>query len=424
MKKTLEIIRYELVSAIARKSYLAIAFGIPVLAVLIFAGISLYRSNRPAVEIDEQTQESFQFEVEGYVDQAGIISSFPEDIPMDVLVSYPNEEAAKSAMEKEEITGYYIIPEDYIESGEIIYVHPKVNPIAEGGQSWVMIKTLYFNLLGGNNQLAADIWYPANFVRKDISQIISGDGASGDECANPGFSCESNTIVQLLPIFVMAIIYISIITGGSYLLRLVSSEKDSRVMELLLLSASPIQLLTGKIISYCILGFLQVFAWLGAIYLVLRIGKPTLNLPSEFSLPISLLIWGLVFYVLGYAVYATLMAGAGALTPNVSQYTSVYFIVSSPLLISYFFSITLAMNPNSPLAVGLSIFPLSAPIMMITRLTVGDVPVWQPITAALLTIFLSLLIMRAVARMFRAQALLSGQPFSMQRYIRTLINFQ
>lgn len=228
--------------------------------------------------------------------------------------------------------------------------------------------------------------------------------------------------MQLLPIGVMAIILFSIISGGSYLLRLVSSEKDSRVMELLLLSASPSQLLNGKVISYCILGFFQVLAWLGAVYIVFKIGGTTLNLPPDFSLPISLLVWGLVFFVLGYAVYATMMAGAGALTPKLSQYTSVVFIVSAPLMVSYIFSILLAMRPHSPLAVGLSIFPLSAPIMMVTRLTVGGVPLWQPFVAAGLTIIVAILIIRAVARMFRAQILLSGQPFSIQRYLKAIFN--
>jgi len=422
MKKTLEIIRYEFSSALGRKSYLFVAFGIPILAVIIFAGINLVRSNNSASTTAEQEQESFQYEVEGYVDKAGIISSIPEDVPAGILRPYSSENAAKEAMENGEITAYYVIPKEYIDTGDMVYVHPDVNPIAEGGQNWVMIWTLYFNLLDGNSELASNVWSPANYVRRDLSLISSPDGAPIDGCSIPGSTCESNELIQLLPIFIMAIVYVSIISGGSILLRLVSSEKDSRIMEILLLSASPNQLLNGKVIGYCILGFLQVLAWLGAVYLIFRIGGTTLSLPPGFSLPISLLVWGLIFFVLGYAVYATIMAGAGALTPKVSQHTSVYFIVSSPLLISYLFSIMLAMRPHSPLAVGLSIFPLSAPIMMMTRLTVGNVPLWQPILAAVLTIIMAVLIIRAVARMFRAQMLLSGQPFSIQRYLKSLMN--
>lgn len=422
MKKTLEIIRYELVSAFRRTSFLFVAFGIPIIAVLIFAGISLFKTNNSTSVAVEQDQPSTRLETEGYVDLAGLISFLPNDIPEGVLIPFSSEEAAKLAMESDAIEAYYVIPEDYVETGNLIYVHPKVNPIAEGGQNWVMIWTLYFNLLDGNMELVSDVWSPANYVHKDLSIVAAANGSFSGECSTPGFGCESNALMQLLPIGVMAIILFSIISGGSYLLRLVSSEKDSRVMELLLLSASPSQLLNGKVISYCILGFFQVLAWLGAVYIVFKIGGTTLNLPPDFSLPISLLVWGLVFFVLGYAVYATMMAGAGALTPKLSQYTSVVFIVSAPLMVSYIFSILLAMRPHSPLAVGLSIFPLSAPIMMVTRLTVGGVPLWQPFVAAGLTIIVAILIIRAVARMFRAQILLSGQPFSIQRYLKAIFN--
>ncbi len=422
MKKTLEVMRYEFSSALRRKSFLFVAFGIPLLAVIIFAGINIIRSNNSDTGTSEQEQESFQYEVEGYVDKSGIISSIPEDIPVGLLTAFSSENEVKEALDKGDITAYYVIPADYVDTGDLIYVHPNINPIAEGGQNWVMIWTLYFNLLDGNIEMASNVWSPANYVRRDLSIISSQDGTSPEECSTPGYTCESNALIQLLPILVMAIIYISIVSGGSYLLRLVSNEKDSRVMELLLLSASPNQLLSGKVVSYCILGFLQVLAWLGAVYLVFKIGGATLSLPPGFSLPISLLVWGLIFFVLGYAIYATMMAGAGALTPKLSQYTSVYFVVSSPLLISYLFSIMLAMRPHSPLAVALSIFPLSAPIMMITRLTVGNVPLWQPIVAAVLTIVMAVFIIRAVARMFRAQMLLSGQPFSIQRYVKALMN--
>ncbi|MFL7892148.1 MAG: ABC transporter permease [Anaerolineales bacterium] len=422
MRKTLEIIRYELVTAFGRKSYLFIAFGVPVLAVIIFAGFYLIKASKPTDQLTQEVEENFQIETEGFIDYAGIVTSLPEHVPDEVLIPFANQDSAKMALENGEITAYYIIPADYVESGNLIYVHPKLNPIAEGGQNWVMTSTLYYNLLDQNFELASTVWSPANLVPTNLSNIAGTDRTSTGECSSPGFTCESNELIQLLPILIVAIIYVSIVTGGSYLLRLVSSEKDSRVMELLILSASPRQLLNGKVISYCILGFLQVLAWLGAIFLVFEIGGTTLNLPPGFSLPLSLLIWGLVFFLLGYAVYATIMAGAGALTPKVSQYTSVYFVVSAPLMISYFFSIMLAMRPHSPLAVGLSIFPLSAPVMMITRLTIGNVPVWQPLMAAGLTILMAILIMRAVARMFRAQILLSGQPFSLQRYLKILMN--
>jgi ABC-2 type transport system permease protein len=424
MKKTLEIIRYELISALRRPSFLFFAFGIPLIMVIAFAGYSLIRSNQSTGGNVEQTQGDTSLETEGYVDFAGLITLIPSDLPEDTLVSYASEAEAKLAMDAGVISAYYLIPEDYLETGEVVYVHPEINPLSEGGQTWVMRWTLYVNLLGGDMQMASIIWNPGDFNRHDLSIESAASESSSGDCLRPGYSCESNALIQLLPLGIMVIIYISILSGGSYLLRLVSSEKDSRVMELLLLSASPNQLLNGKVISYCSLGFLQVLAWFGAIFLIFSIGGTTLNLPPGFKLPISLLVWGLIFFLLGFAVYASLMAGAGALTPKLSQYTSVYFIVSMPLMISYFFSMVLAMRPHSPLAVGLSIFPLSAPVMMITRLTVGGVPLWQPLMAAGLALVMAILIVRAVARMFHAQILLSGQPFSVSRYFKALVKSQ
>ncbi|MFC1921886.1 ABC transporter permease [Chloroflexota bacterium] len=420
MKKTLEIMRYEMVSALRRPSFLFFAFGVPLIAVIAFAGYSIISSNRDSSSSVEQTQEEPDLEMEGYVDFSGLITMIPSDLPANTLTPYLTESEAQLALEAEEISAYYIVTKDYIESGEILYIHPDVNPIAEGGQDWVMRWTLYVNMLDGDMQMASNIWHPANFNEQDLSKVNSASDGSAEECITPGYGCESNALIELLPIGIMVIIYISIISGGSYLLRLVSSEKDSRVMELLLLSASPSQLLNGKVISYCILGFFQVLAWFGAVFLIFKIGGTSLNIPTGFDLPISLLVWGLVFFLLGYAVYASMMAGAGALTPKLSQYTSVYFIVSMPLLISYALSMLLVMKPHSPLAVVLSIFPLSAPVMMITRLTVGGVPLWQPFLAAGLTLLFAVLTIRAVTRMFHAQVLLSGQPFSAKRYISTL----
>jgi ABC-2 type transport system permease protein len=424
MKKTLQIIRYELVSALSRPSFVFFAFGVPIIAVLGFLGYSLIKNSQAAEMNTEQTQEENKLNAEGYVDYAGLIKVIPSDLPANILVSYQTEAEAKDALELGEIEAYYLVPEDYLKDGDLYYIHPETNPISQDGQIWIMRWTLYVNLLDGDTQAAENIWNPGNYNRRNLAlEGASGSSSVGD-CMTPGYTCESNALIQLLPIGIMAIIYISIVTGGSYLLRLVSSEKDSRVMELLLLSASPNQLLNGKVISYCLLGFFQVLAWLGAVFLILRIGGTTLNLPPGFEIPISLLVWGLVFYVLGYGIYASMMAGAGALTPKLSQYTSVYFVVSIPLFISYFFSLILAMRPHSPLAVVLSFFPLSAPIMMITRLTVGGVPFWQPALAAGLSLIMVVLIVRAVARMFRAQVLLSGQPFSISRYIKALAKSQ
>jgi ABC-2 type transport system permease protein len=421
MNKTLEILRYEIVSAFKRPSYLLLAFGIPIFAVIAVLVFSFVKSNQSRSAISESDQNNVSLKTEGYMDYSGIIEGIPKDLPENILISFSNESEAQSALNSGKIAGYYIIPADYIESGKLIYIHPTSNPISEGGQDWIMRWTLLVNMVDGDAKLASNVWNPASFKKRNLNLEGSNTSGGSGDCVSPGFGCESNLLLQMLPLVLMLVIYISIVSGGSYLLRLISSEKDSRVMELLILSASPHQLLTGKILSYCLLGLLQVTTWFGAVFLIFRIGGTTLNIPKGFSLPISILVWGIIFYLLGFAVYASLMAGAGALTPKLSQYTSVYFIVSIPLFVSYFFSLMLLGRPHSLLAIGLSIFPLSAPVMMITRLTVGGVPAWQPMISAVLTLVMAILIVRFIAKVFHAQILLSGQPFSVSRYFKAMM---
>jgi ABC-2 type transport system permease protein len=92
-----------------------------------------------------------------------------------------------------------------------------------------------------------------------------------------------------------------------------------------------------------------------------------------------------------------------------------------PMIIPLFFSSTVFMqDPNGPIATGLSLFPLSAPVAMMARLSAGGVPWWQPILAAALMAGTSVVIVRAVANIFRAQVLVSGQTFQTKTYFSAL----
>jgi ABC-2 type transport system permease protein len=184
----------------------------------------------------------------------------------------------------------------------------------------------------------------------------------------------------------------------------------------------PRQLLTGKIIGLGIAGLVQAVIWLGTSYVLLRLSGRTFQLPSEINISISFLTWGIVFFLLGYAVYASLMAGLGALVPNLREASQATIVIMIPMMIPMMLSNTVfAQAPNGVLAVVLSLFPLSAPIAMLARLSMGGVAWWQPIAAAVLLALTALVILRAVARMFRAQSLLAGQGFKLNLYFRALL---
>ena len=115
MKKTLEIMRYEIVSALKRPSFLFFTFGVPLIAVIAFAGYSIISANRGSSGDVEQGPEESQLETEGYVDLSGLITMIPSDLPANTLVAYSNEADAQMALDAQEISAYYIVTGDYVE---------------------------------------------------------------------------------------------------------------------------------------------------------------------------------------------------------------------------------------------------------------------------------------------------------------------
>lgn len=115
------------------------------------------------------------------------------------------------------------------------------------------------------------------------------------------------------------------------------------------------------------------------------------------------------------------MAGLGALAPDVKDARSLSFLLQLPLIIGYLAAFFIFEGPDGPIPLFASLFPLTAPVAMIARLVVGDVPLWQPLLAALLQVLTAVGIVFLVARMFRAQTLLSGEAVSAGRYFRILL---
>ncbi|MEZ0395311.1 MAG: ABC transporter permease [Anaerolineales bacterium] len=410
MSKTLTILKNEIVTLLSRPSFWLTTLGLPLVAGLVFGVIGGLNRNQAASQTFSQVflgpQET---RPEGYVDQSGLIREIPPSVPSGAFIAYPDEASARRALEAGEIAAYYVVPADYIQRGEIRYIRPDFNPLAgDSAQSDLFTWVVQVNLAGGD-------WHLVNLIQgpQEVDEISLAPAPAADA---------DNPMTMWVPYTVTLLYYILIIGAATLLMNSVSKEKENRIMEILLTSASPRQLLTGKIIGLGVVGLLQTILWGGTTYVLLNLSGRTFNLPSEIRLPPDFLAWGLVFFLLGYAVYASLMAGLGALAPNLREASQVTFVILLPLIVPLFFSNTVfAEDPHGALATGLSLFPLSAPVAMMARLSVGGVVWWQPPLAALLLAATAVLIVRAVAGMFRAQALLSGQPVKVKTYLRALM---
>lgn len=130
--------------------------------------------------------------------------------------------------------------------------------------------------------------------------------------------------------------------------------------------------------------------------------------------------WGVLFFIFGYAVFASLMAGIGALVPNLREGSQLTTVVILPMIIPLVFISALINTPNSPLSVFLSMFPLTAPVSMMTRLSATQVPFWQASLALLLLALTAVFLVRASASLFKAQNLLTGQTFTVAGFLKAL----
>jgi len=409
MKKILLVLKNEIITLISRPSFWLALVGLPLAGALIFAGVGVINKNSSAAQAVSQVMRGPQeARPEGYVDLSGIIRQIPESVPAGTFVAYPNEASARQALATGTIAAFYILPADYIRQGKLTYIRPDFNPLASSGdQSSLFTWVVDVNLAGGDSLFANLVSGPLQVDETSLAAVASPD--------------ENNPLALWTPYIITLIFYMLIIGSASLLLNNISKEKENRVIEVLLTSATPRQLLSGKILGLGIVGLGQTFFWFGTSYLLLNISGRTFNLPSAIHLPVSFLLWGVAFFLLGYAVYASLMAGLGALAPNLREASQATFVITMPLMVPLFFSSSVFMQaPNGTIAIALSLFPLSAPVAMMARLAAGGVAWWQPWLAAVLLAVTALLIVRAVAGMFQAQALLSGQAFKLKTYLQAL----
>jgi ABC-2 type transport system permease protein len=420
-KKTFLIARQEFVYVITRPWFLLMLIGLPL---LIFGQMFLFQrmgggdsgpgSGPGEVQATVDLPSTAGPQAFGYVDQGGLIENMPAQVPAGLLVAFPDQAGADRAMENGDISAYFLVAADYVQTGELVEVRPDFSPLmpstAYRWMNWVLLA----NLLEGDIALAERVWNPMDLQSAAPEPVQPAEAQSlADE--------EAEDEARVTSMLILLLFYAVIAIAASFLLRSISEEKKNRTMEILLLSASPRQILTGKTVALGLAGLVQACGWGVIGYALFSLGGMSFRLPAGMVFTPALLAWSGVFLLLGYAVYASVFAGAGALVPNWRDASGVTLVLILPALIGFEIALFQADTPHSGLMTGASLFPLTAPFTMIKRLMSGGVPLWQLLLSGGLMAATAYLITQAVARMFHAQNLLSGQPFSTRRYFRALL---
>ncbi len=412
MKKTWIVLKTEFINTVTRRSFILALILVPLVPALILGGISLFRE-KEALEIPgispSEVQEGDQVP-QGYIDLANLVVSTPEWLGEELLIGFDHEAGARQAALSGEISGYFVIQPDYLESGAVRFVSQEFNPLTSLDSTWMINSLIKYNLLGGDLEQFDAFFNPLMVEYVDLAP----------DDTETGINIATDPIAFYIPYGMTMLFYILIVTSASLMMNSVTKEKENRVMEILISSVNPRQLLTGKILGLGLVGLLQLVVWLGSAIILLRLGGTTLQIPADVQLSVGVLIWGIVFFILGYLLYGTIMAGVGALVGSVKEASQATFIVIIPILIPLMLVGFIIDQPNSSLAVALSLIPFTAPNTIMTRMAVAPIPLWQLLSSILLTMGTIILLIHAVSGMFRAQLLLTGQKFSFGLFIKAL----
>ena len=400
MNKIILIFRHEFFRTVRRTGFIVLTLALPALALLgigVTQIVSGLTKPAPVAKI-------------GYVDEAG---NFSQSVTRGgvTLVEYSSKQAATQAIVSRDIAEYFIIPKDFLSAGtlSLFTTRNQLEPPAS-----TIDAVNYFisiNLLSGKvpEQVINVIEQPLRLVSTTITP--SGEPAPRQN----GFA---NLVVPGIFSFLMMM---SLIFSSQYVLQSLGEEKENRLMEILLSSVSTRQLLAGKVAGIGAAGLLQVSFWLVSLPLLLNFASSSIGgFISSIKIPADFWALGIIYFVLGYFFFAVLSSSIAAVTSTTQEGQGIASIYTLFAVSPFWFLSLVLLYPENPAWIVLSAVPFCAPVLVMLRLGISGVPVWQlavSIAVLLLSITGGLLL---AGKLLRAYILMYGKRPGLKEIVRNL----
>lgn len=265
------------------------------------------------------------------------------------------------------------------------------------------------------------------FVTPTFNVVDSGSAAGPN--GQPAFDAADFASRRIVGIVFVVLSFLTLVFYGLWVASGVVAEKSSRVMELLISAATARQLVVGKILGIGLAGLTQVsLVLLPAVVALLAsgsIGDAVLGPDSGTGATLSALSPGLlaaflVYFVLGFGLYAALYAGAGSLLSREEDLQTVALPLSIPAVAGYFPAVLALSGSSSAFIRFASYVPLWSPFVMMSRLAVGRVEPWELVLSIGLLVLTVPLVTALAIRVYRAGVVTYGQPPSPRTYWRAV----
>ena len=404
-----KVFKFEFLNLVTKRSFLLTVILVPLIPALLLFVLGMLN--------EDQTQnlgQLFTSEIAnplpiGVVDQSGIVKDYPDWLTSGALVEVVDEDTARQRTSANQLEGFFVIAPDYLESGKVTYIKPEISMITEIVQQGALDELINYNLMGADQQLYLRYTNPVTY-RYEYLDPETADTRDQDSAAS-----------FLVPYAIMMLFYMLILISSSFMLNAVGKDKENKTIEILLTSASPMDLFLGKLLGYGAASLLQMMAWGSAVVLFMNLGGQSFPFLLGVSLSNQIVFLGIPYFILGFFLYGSLMAGIGAMAPNLREGNSSSFILTLPLIFIFLIINQLIGEPNSFLSVFLSIFPLTSSVVMMTRLAIGSVPIWQLALSLGVLIATVYLVVRGVSNLFSSQTLLTGEKFKLSTFFRTIV---
>ncbi|WP_422659651.1 ABC transporter permease [Paenibacillus sp. EC2-1] len=249
------------------------------------------------------------------------------------------------------------------------------------------------------------------------AQSVSGLG-TGEENGTPAEKAEDEAINYVVVYALVILFFVTLMGTGNMIASEVTTEKSSRIMEILITSVSPLSQMFGKVIGMFLLGLAQIAAF-GVVVAVNLMLPHNVDALSSLNLDLNavdpmLLVFGLIFYIFGYFLYAVIYAAVGSIVSRTEDLGQAIMPITMLSLAAFYIAIFSLGAPNSTLMKVASYIPFISPTSMIVRIGLGEPPLWE-ILASLAILIVSILLLGWLsAKIYRTGVLMYGKRPSLK----------
>ena len=404
MNKVLLIIQREYLVRVRKKSFIVMIFVVPGLILAMGFAITLVAKN--SNDLSDQ-------QIVRVVDKSGVFAGrFKDQKNLKFETSPKSLSDLKPELKKNENLSILQIDSDYKKKDAVqIYSKKKAGLMLTEKIERQMNDIAVKNGMLKNHIDAALL----NSIKSDISLNAIETTDTGDNKSNLGANITVGISCAIL-------IYLCLFIYGAQVMRGVIEEKTSRIIEIIISSVKPFQLMLGKIIGVGLVGLTQFSAWIILSIIASKIAGHAFNSPQSpmasalavlQTIPFGKILACFLFYFLsGYLLYSAMFAAVGSAVDSETETQQFMFPITMPLLFTYILSVSVLFRaPDSTLAVWLSIIPFTSPVAMMLRLPFG-VPDWQLGLSMLLLVLGFLFTTFVAARIYRVGILMYGKKAS------------